>query len=385
MVADEWDDSADETYQNPSVRARKRRRVYRESSVAVHRENYDPFSLLLSGNSESLNSPGEPSQFFEDVLEGILPELIVAHNTARETLLGHRSDGPSITLLTRADEKDLADTMSHNTKSRHGPPPVVTALINRKLQVRPGTLRRKILNNPIIQTSSESVSPMPPMRSVAANPQVLDALHAIRTTPYERSFLSRIQGYQSPAVLGLMHVDWETRSPWMELLSDIREHYALAHPEHAQPVEVVAPITYMSLHSSHLSQVHDLLTRTFWEGINVSDSLQNSPEKCTIVAAYKKLVVGAAFISSPQETYITYLVVRAGWENCQIATTMLYHLITLNPNKDITLHVSINNPAMLLYNRFGFKAEEFIVGFYEDYLDPESRASKNAFRLRLRR
>ena len=37
------------------------------------------------------------------------------------------------------------------------------------------------------------------------------------------------------------------------------------------------------------------------------------------------------------------------------------------------------------YNRFGFKAEEFIVGFYEDYLDPNSTQSKNAFRLRLRR
>jgi ribosomal protein S18 acetylase RimI-like enzyme len=82
---------------------------------------------------------------------------------------------------------------------------------------------------------------------------------------------------------------------------------------------------------------------------------------------------------------------------------MLFHLISRNPNKDITLHVSTNNPAMvvllrsllstlsdpsptkLLYNRFGFKAEEFIVGFYEDYLDPQSRMSKNAFRLRLRR
>ena len=35
---------------------------------------------------------------------------------------------------------------------------------------------------------------------------------------------------------------------------------------------------------------------------------------------YGHLVVGAAFLSSPQETYITYLVVRAGWENAQIAT-----------------------------------------------------------------
>jgi hypothetical protein len=84
---------------------------------------------------------------------------------------------------------------------------------------------------------------------------------------------------------------------------------------------------------------------------------------------------------------------------------MLYHLIKLNPGRHITLHVSANNPAMvslvsrtgtdmcrlmitykqqLLYNRFGFKAEQFVVGFYDAYLDPQSRASKNAFLLRLR-
>ncbi|KAH7924165.1 hypothetical protein BV22DRAFT_1013864, partial [Leucogyrophana mollusca] len=145
------------------------------------------------------------------------------------------------------------------------------------------------------------------------------------------------------------------------------------------------PISYVSLQPRHLRQVHELLGRVFWDGVDVSDCLEYSPERCTVVATYGHLVVGAAFLSSPQETYITYLAVRAGWDNSQIATTMLYHLITLNPNKDITLHVSANNPAMLLYNRFGFKAEEFVAGFYEDYMDAQSRASKNAFRLRLRR
>ncbi|KAI0653165.1 hypothetical protein C8Q70DRAFT_1048604 [Cubamyces menziesii] len=168
-------------------------------------------------------------------------------------------------------------------------------------------------------------------------------------------------------------------------MSDIREHHALAHPGRAQADESEAPIVYCSLQAHHLPQVHDLLARVFWEGIDVSEALEYSPEKCTVVATYKQLVVGAAFLSSPQETYITYLAVRAGWDNSQLATSMLYHLITRNPSKDITLHVSINNPAMLLYNRFGFKAEEFIVGFYEDYLDPNSPQSKNAFRLRLRR
>ncbi|THU92969.1 hypothetical protein K435DRAFT_820366 [Dendrothele bispora CBS 962.96] len=168
-------------------------------------------------------------------------------------------------------------------------------------------------------------------------------------------------------------------------MSDIREHYKLRCPDLNHPQESRAPIAYTSLQSCHLNQVHDLLSRSFWSGINVSDSLDYSPERCTVVALYKKLVVGVAIMSSPRETYITYLAVKSGWDNSQIAKSMLYHLISLNPGKDITLHVSANNPAMLLYNRFGFKAEEFVVGFYEQYLDLESRASKNAFRLRLRR
>lgn len=52
----------------------------------------------------------------------------------------------------------------------------------------------------------------------------------------------------------------------------------------------------------------------------VSNTLNYSPERCTVIAMYGHLVVGAAFLSSPQETYITYLAVRAGWENAQIAT-----------------------------------------------------------------
>ena len=52
----------------------------------------------------------------------------------------------------------------------------------------------------------------------------------------------------------------------------------------------------------------------------VSDSLKYEPEQATVVAMYKNLVIGCAFLSSPQETYITYLAVRAGWENAQIAT-----------------------------------------------------------------
>ncbi|KAI0285260.1 hypothetical protein BC826DRAFT_918814 [Russula brevipes] len=175
-------------------------------------------------------------------------------------------------------------------------------------------------------------------------------------------------------------------------MEDVRAHYTLKFPNRDVVPESIAPITYVTLTAEHLPQVHDLLHRLFWSGIDVSDSLQHVPEQATIVAMYKRLIVGCAILSSPVETYITYLAVRAGWENTQIATAMLFHLINRNPNKDITLHVSTNNPAMVpdhdpkaSYNRFGFKAEEFIVSFYEDYLDPQSRMSKNAFRIRLRR
>jgi hypothetical protein len=54
--------------------------------------------------------------------------------------------------------------------------------------------------------------------------------------------------------------------------------------------------------------------------IAVSDSLIWEPEKCTVVAMYKKLVVGIALLSEPQHTYVTYMAVKAGWENAHIAT-----------------------------------------------------------------
>lgn len=212
---------------------------------------------------------------------------------------------------------------------------------------------------------------------------VISALEAIRTTPVENSMYARLYGCFRRSDATAIAYDWDTRAPWMSLLDDIRDHYSIRCGVDV-PQETGAPIIYTSLQEWHLDQVHDLLTRTFWGGIDISDSLLCQPELSTVIATYKLLVIGVAILRSPQETYITYLTVKPGWDNSQIATTMLYHLIKLNPGKDITLHVSANNPAMLLYNRFGFKAEGFVVGFYDKYLDTQSRLSKNAFLLRLR-
>jgi hypothetical protein len=122
-------------------------------------------------------------------------------------------------------------------------------------------------------------------------------------------------------------------------ISPCLQQITTTSPDREQPNEIPAPINYQALQPHHLDQVHDLLTRVFWSGIDgsfistlqarenaqlffdlVSESLCHSPERSSVIATYKKLVVGVAFLSSPQEPYITYLAVKAGWENAQIAT-----------------------------------------------------------------
>ena len=51
--------------------------------------------------------------------------------------------------------------------------------------------------------------------------------------------------------------------------------------------------------------------------------------------------------------------------------------------KDIVLHVSATNPAAFLYLKFGFKIEEIVNNFYENYQQTED--SKHALYLRLAR
>ncbi|KAI0358013.1 hypothetical protein OH77DRAFT_1518768 [Trametes cingulata] len=350
--------------------------------VRVRTLSFDP--LLQALREQSIKEWEDDADTRDSFEEIIAPWLSECEQAERQFLQSREErDELANTLqpLSRQSSRQIRECTSIDPQ-----PHMMSNLLVAKSRLQPRALRKLILNRTPSYERHATLTLLPTPRTAASvNPQVLDALYAIQTTPYENSFLSRLRGYSPSKQSGVIAVDWETRAPWMELMSDIREHHALSHPEREQAVEADAPITYCSLQACHLPQVHDLLARVFWEGIDVSDALDYSPEKCTVVATYKQLVVGAAFLSSPQDTYITYLAVRAGWDNSQIATSMLYHLISRNPNKDITLHVSITNPAMLLYNRFGFKAEEFIVGFYEDYLDPNSPQSKNAFRLRLRR
>lgn len=50
----------------------------------------------------------------------------------------------------------------------------------------------------------------------------------------------------------------------------------------------------------------------------------------SVVALYKKLVIGCGFLVPDvgfNEAYISFMAVRPGWQRSGIATFMLYHLI----------------------------------------------------------
>jgi hypothetical protein len=58
--------------------------------------------------------------------------------------------------------------------------------------------------------------------------EVLTALHAIRRTHFENSFMSRLHGCHLEEPLTALFVDWNTWSPWTDLMNDIRDHYILS-------------------------------------------------------------------------------------------------------------------------------------------------------------
>ncbi|KAK0497364.1 hypothetical protein EDD18DRAFT_151449 [Armillaria luteobubalina] len=380
--SDESYDS-DETFQLTHRRQRtsttaKRRKLTQKPRQSDPELTNEPNMLLDRFFHETTHD--SPEHEFEDIFQHLVPEYTEVRDDLHGKDGGKDEQGIQLRKLTLLESSRIVDSFSQRDA------PYATHFLLRKLKL--GKEQRRVNINPadpqlIESITGDTISSVQDQKYVP-DLKVLEALQEIQTTAYEVSFVSRLQGTMPSRTPGLLSLDWETETPWMALMNDVRQHYRLAHPEQTHITETSAPIEYCSLRASHLDQVHELLARSFWEGIDVSDSLDYWPERCTVVAMYKRLVIGIAIISSPRETYITFLAVKPGWDNAQIATSMLYHLIQLNPHKDITLHVSANNPAMLLYNRFGFKAEEFTVGFYEAYLDPQSRSSTNAFRLRLR-
>ncbi|KAM8843586.1 cysteine-rich protein 2-binding protein [Synchiropus picturatus] len=190
--------------------------------------------------------------------------------------------------------------------------------------------------------------------------------------------------YTSRTLKPFIRRDFESRPLKLRLLAEIRAH---AHrTEAGWKPGPDAPIDYCYVRPNHIPSVNAMCHDSFWPGVDLSECLQY-PD-FSVVALYKKVVVGFGFMVPDvkyNEAYISFLLVHPEWRRAGIGTFMIYHLIQTCMGKDVTLHVSASNAAMLLYQKFGFKAEEYILDFYDKYYPAHSSECRHAFFLRLRR
>ena len=185
--------------------------------------------------------------------------------------------------------------------------------------------------------------------------------------------------YTSRVLKPYIRRDFATLPPKLKILRDIQKRCT-------PPIHRVWPIDYCYVQPTHVPAVNAMCSDFFWPGIDLTECLQYPEFSCVVL--YRKLVIGFAFMVPDvkfNEAYISFILVHPDWRRSGIATNMIYHLVQTCMGKDITLHVSPSNPSMLLYQKFGFKAEALILDFYKKYIPEEDRNSKHAFLLRLQR
>ena len=213
------------------------------------------------------------------------------------------------------------------------------------------------------------------------------------------SFLGRLIGCNSSAVNRVItspytsrvlkpfiRRDFEATPLKLKVLKEIYSWFQRKFPNQELSPAVFGSIDYCYVQPHHIPGVNALCREFFWPGIDLSECLQYPDFTCVVL--YKKLIIGCAFMVPDvkcNEAYISFVVVHPDWRSAGIGSFMIYHLIQTCLGKDVTLHVSANNPAMLLYQKFGFKPERFVVGFYDRYYPSNGEHSKHAFFLRLQR
>ena len=173
----------------------------------------------------------------------------------------------------------------------------------------------------------------------------------------------------------------ELSSLHTRLMAEIVSCYRKSH--HDTPPYCPPSIDLCYLQREHVRPVNALLSHFFWP-VDVTECLQY-PDS-TVVALCGQLVVGCGFMTpdvNVGEAYISFLLVHPHFAGVGLGKMMLYHLVQSCRGKDVALHVSVDNPAMLLYQSFGFKAERFCLDFYLRYHPPSHPHSNHAYFMRL--
>ncbi|XP_029161138.1 cysteine-rich protein 2-binding protein-like [Nylanderia fulva] len=207
-------------------------------------------------------------------------------------------------------------------------------------------------------------------------------------------FEQRLQGYNQPTSVHSPYTnrllkpfirrDTSCRPLWLRIMEELLMKTNKNNPEwKPQPR---ASIDYSYIRPQHIPAINSLCNQFFWPDIDLTECLQYPDFTCVVL--YKKLVIGFAILVpyvSYNESYISFILTRPEWQKSGIGTFMLYHLIQTCMGQDVTLHVSVTNPALILYQKFGFKVEEFIQDFYDKYMPSNSRECRHALFLRLNR
>ncbi|XP_066143621.1 cysteine-rich protein 2-binding protein [Euwallacea fornicatus] len=178
--------------------------------------------------------------------------------------------------------------------------------------------------------------------------------------------------------------DTQTFPHWLKMMAELQLTTNKSQIDYVLPPR--SSIDYTYVQPEHIPAINSLCNQFFWPGIDLTESLQYPDYSC--VAMYKRLIVGFAFIVPNvqyTENYISFVLTRPGWRNSGMGKFMIYHLIQTSLGKDITLHVAIDNPALFLYQKFGFKVENVVLDFYDKYFRDDTKGSKHAFFCRLER
>ncbi|XP_072757244.1 cysteine-rich protein 2-binding protein [Anoplolepis gracilipes] len=207
-------------------------------------------------------------------------------------------------------------------------------------------------------------------------------------------FEQRLQGHNEPTSVHSPYTnrllkpfirrDTSCQPLWLRIMDELLAKTNRNNPQWKPPLR--ASIDYSYIRPQHIPAINSLCRQFFWSDIDLTECLQYPDFTCVVL--YKKLVIGFAILVpyvGYNEAYISFLLTRPEWRKSGIGTFMLYHLIQTCMGQDVTLHVSVTNPALILYQKFGFKVEEFIQDFYDKYMSPNSRECRHALFLRLSR
>ncbi|CEL62011.1 hypothetical protein RSOLAG1IB_04762 [Rhizoctonia solani AG-1 IB] len=223
----------------------------------------DPDLHHASSFLKSVQKAVIPNDGFESASDPIIPDFVDARRRVEAASLVRNEHGHMVRPLSRIEGDQLIDEIVQ--KQQMG-----TATVSENILLRRLSQRGSLVSGPdpstelppVVEALDEVIEPPAPPR------EVLERLYAIKSTPLENSFASRLYGgqFSSPTIF---FQDWNTISPWTELMVDVMNHHSISCPEDTTVDPYGwAPITYTPIYAWQLTQVHDLLERAFWPGID---------------------------------------------------------------------------------------------------------------------